>query len=105
MNGITLGQILTSLQCCSLNRSRRVRLVSSKVLSFCRRSSFCLVKVLMSVQVICFSWRRSVCYTVQDRQAPCMLHNRGRQAESFKSWRCQEARHEVLRHRGGGEVS
>lgn len=48
---------LTSLQCCSLSRSRRVRLVSSNVLSFCRRSSFCLVRVLMSVQVICFSWK------------------------------------------------
>lgn len=51
------GQKLTSLQCCSLSRSRRVRLVSSNVLSFCRRSSFCLVRVLMSVQVICFSWK------------------------------------------------
>lgn len=32
-------------------------MVSSNVLSFCRRSSFCLVRVLMSVQVICFSWK------------------------------------------------
>lgn len=51
------GRQLTSLQCCSLSRSRRVRLVSSNVLNFCRRSSFCLVRVLMSVQVICFSWK------------------------------------------------
>lgn len=51
------GPPLTSLQCCSLSRSRRVRLVSSNVLSFCRRSSFCLVRVLMSEQVICFSWK------------------------------------------------
>lgn len=34
-----------------------MRLVSSNVLSFCRRSSFCLVRVLISVQVICFSWK------------------------------------------------
>lgn len=32
-------------------------MVSSNVLSFCRRSSFCLVRVLISVQVICFSWK------------------------------------------------
>lgn len=73
----TPGQVLTSLQCCSLNRSRRVRLVSSKVLSFCRRSSFCLVKVLMSVQVICFSWRRSICYTVQGEASPAYVTQQG----------------------------
>lgn len=38
-------------------------MVSSNVLSFCRRSSFCLVRVLMSEQVICFSWRTASSHT------------------------------------------
>lgn len=66
-----------------------MRLVSSNVLSFCRRSSFCLVRVLMSVQVICFSWKtaRSLTWYKGEKGG-----EGGGLAEAGKSWAVARAR-------------
>lgn len=52
--------VLTSRHCCSARSSRSVRLVSSKVLNFWSRSSFCLVRAFISVLLMCFSWRKNI---------------------------------------------